>query len=99
VGVIAARPGGGSHRCLPTHLSKVLDGEDDADIADEVVQQAKPLLVARAFGIQANAAADHGVLAHQDGAVRAEGLQQVVGEIVKGVPRYSGMLHHNPNRP
>lgn len=54
---------------------KQLGNHSHPSAPHHVVQQLQPLVVASALAVQADAAAHHGVLAHQDLGVIADGLQ------------------------
>jgi hypothetical protein len=58
------------------HLVEVALGEKDAHVANHVVQQLQPLVVASALAVQADAATHHGVLAHQNHRMLADSLHR-----------------------
>ncbi len=61
---------------LGLDVVQVAVGEDDADIADQLVEDAGPLVVARRLAVEADAALHHRVLAHQDDGAGAQGLRR-----------------------
>jgi hypothetical protein len=60
---------------LSLDIVQVAVGEDDADVADQLVQDDSPLVVAGGLAVQADGALHHGVLAHEDDSARAQTLQ------------------------
>ena len=56
-------------------VAHLTGGEDDADVADHLLGEGHPGVVALAFAVLANALADHGVLAHEDSRLGAERLE------------------------
>lgn len=59
--------------CLPEvpgpHLCQVSLGEDEANIANQLVQQGWPLVITSLLAVQADRPLHHGVLAHEHNAV------------------------------
>eukprot|EP00967_Tisochrysis_lutea_P127803 scaffold217887_cov23-Tisochrysis_lutea.AAC.1 len=62
---------------LLLHVVQVTIGENDAHVVDQVVQDDPPLVVARGLAVHLDGALHHGVLAHQDDSIRAQGLYGV----------------------
>mmetsp|Transcript_20166 Transcript_20166/g.52460 ORF Transcript_20166/g.52460 Transcript_20166/m.52460 type:complete len:366 (-) Transcript_20166:205-1302(-) len=58
---------------LLLHVVQVTIGENDAHVVDQVVQDDPPLVVARGLAVHLDGALHHGVLAHQDDSIRAQG--------------------------
>jgi len=61
---------------------------EDTDVAQKVVEERQPVVVASAFTVEANATAEEGVLTHQDGGVGAESstdVHELLGADVVGV--------------
>ncbi len=54
---------------VENYLSQVGLGEDEADIADQVIQQGRPLVISGFLTVEADGPLHHGVLAHQHNAV------------------------------
>lgn len=62
--------------------------EDDTNVADEVIEENGPLVVAGAFAVEADAATEHGIFAHQDGGIVANGsadIHKLLGTDVIGM--------------
>ena len=63
---------------LGPNFGKVTGGEEDTDVADELIKEAGPLVVASGLAVDADGALHHGVLPHEDDGLRAEGLADVL---------------------
>lgn len=60
---------------LVLDLVQVTVGEDQTNVADQVLNQAAPLLAASGLAVQVDGALHHGVLTHQDDGAGAQTLQ------------------------
>lgn len=58
----------------PPHLCQVALGEHKAHVADQLIQDWLPLVVTSLLDVEADGALHHGVLAHEDDGLRAQGL-------------------------
>lgn len=54
-----------SRKLENTHVCQIGLGEDEADVANQHLQQSGPLLIPSPLAVQADGPLHHGVLAHQ----------------------------------